>query len=885
MATKKKKLGQKISKGITRVQQRKQLVLSSLRTLGEQLYTQLWRKEWPTVLMPSRSITNIRYDKETRQYILGERSVRRSARNIRHIRPLTQLVWTGSFVDELSREGKTSTLRDVFYSAQAYEMSFADQAESDEIITDLETVLGYAREDFNVFPEERSAIFGDLIVEYTVPGYEGKELNLSSHPDGMMIGPALTNAEFKKCNANKVIAIEKGGLFTRFVEERVHNKHKAVLIHTAGQAPRATRALIRRLNQELGLPVYIFCDADPWGMHIANVIISGSANAAHLRELNTPDAKWAGVWASITGDEPVIISKDGLIRNEPISSIVDPIVGTHQNDVAILDGGTGLRALCCTTDGKTRMDAVSAVVRHKYDGPIYELVTAGGYRVKATANHSVQVFDLETCELSSKPVSEIREGDLLAACFRVPNNESVTRVNIAKLLMANHPEISGRLFVVGRDANKLKRKLLQENSMSELRSQYPSLRHGAVKLSYFTRTGQEPKVGRLRLRYSRRTLPITIPVTRYFARLLGYHVAEGEFSGGKRGSCCELTFSALETYYARDASTCIKRCFGVTPKIEHRRHSIRIRYGASLLVDLLSEVLHCGKHVRSKRVPYLVFNFPDEFKMEFLRGYFRGNRLVNYVENTRLGAKTANRLLAADLVVLLRQLGCVVYTYKQGPYYLISVSNTQRIRGLVREICGENAKVRSKLPSFPGEALYGLRKEIRQMIPYGQRTRMHQELFVGGGKTRIGYEKLKEALGSFRGKASDGRLRRVTTMVNNKVVLLPLVERKLVRNPSSQAVYDLEVSACHTFVGGLGGLVLHNSDIVDYKLPSDPLTDLDIKRLYELQKDPRYEAKLWKHEIDTFLKVKRKSEQEAFSRYGLAYIVEKYLPAKLKELG
>jgi len=122
-------------------------------------------------------------------------------------------------------------------------------------------------------------------------------------------------------------------------------------------------------------------------------------------------------------------------------------------------------------------------------------------------------------------------------------------------------------------------------------------------------------------------------------------------------------------------------------------------------------------------------------------------------------------------------------------------------------------------------------------------------------------------------------------MVNNKVVLLPLVERKLVRNPSSQAVYDLEVSACHTFVGGLGGLVLHNSDIVDYKLPSDPLTDLDIKRLYELQKDPRYEAKLWKHEIDTFLKVKRKSEQEAFSRYGLAYIVEKYLPAKLKELG
>jgi len=73
------------------------------------------------------------------------------------------------------------------------------------------------------------------------------------------------------------------------------------------------------------------------------------------------------------------------------------------------------------------------------------------------------------------------------------------------------------------------------------------------------------------------------------------------------------------------------------------------------------------------------------------------------------------------------------------------------------------------------------------------------------------------------------------------------------------------------------------SDIVKYKLPSDPLTDLDIKRLYELQKDPRYGGKLWKREAEMFLKIKKKSEQEAFSRYGLAYIVDEYLPAKLEE--
>ncbi|MEM3463902.1 MAG: DNA topoisomerase IV subunit A, partial [Candidatus Bathyarchaeia archaeon] len=112
------------------------------------------------------------------------------------------------------------------------------------------------------------------------------------------IGPALTSAEFVETTADKVIAIEKGGLFTRFIEENVHKKFNAILVLTAGQAPRATRHFIRRLNKELNLPVFIFTDGDPWGMHIAMVIISGSANAAHLRELNTPDAKWSGVWAT-----------------------------------------------------------------------------------------------------------------------------------------------------------------------------------------------------------------------------------------------------------------------------------------------------------------------------------------------------------------------------------------------------------------------------------------------------------------------------------------------------------------------------------------------------------------------------------------------------------
>lgn len=289
-----------MSKNITGepVTDRKDLVVKSLESLGGKFCGEIDQGVFPWVEMKSRSTDNIFYSPEHRQYVLGDRTIRRSSRIISHLRPFTQMTWTAYFANELLKKRKTSTLRDIYYSAQAYDVFFKNQAESDNIITDLETAIEHSREAFNVFPEERSAVFGDLTIQYTVPGYEDRRMNLASHPDGMMVGPALTDSLFVETSADKVIVVEKGAMFTRFVEERVFEKFNAMLVYTSGQAPRSTRYFIRRLNQELGLPVYIFSDADPWGMHIAMVIISGSANAAHLRELTTPDAKWAGVWAS-----------------------------------------------------------------------------------------------------------------------------------------------------------------------------------------------------------------------------------------------------------------------------------------------------------------------------------------------------------------------------------------------------------------------------------------------------------------------------------------------------------------------------------------------------------------------------------------------------------
>lgn len=273
-------------------------MLELLKKKGESIYADLNSGNYPKVSIPSRSVSNIIYDKKLRQYVLGNNAAIRSTRNTSQLRSFTQLVWLAFFASRLTQAKKSSTLRDVYYSSQAFAVDFENQSESDNIIVDLEAMLARAREEFHIFPEERSAVFGDLDIEYTIPGYEGKRMNLSNHPDGYAVGPSLTTAEFVGTSAEIIIAIEKGGLFTRFVEEKVHSKFKAIIVDTGGQAPRSTRTLLRRLSDDLSLPVIILTDGDVYGEHIAMVIKSGSANAAHLRELTVPDAKWMGVWAT-----------------------------------------------------------------------------------------------------------------------------------------------------------------------------------------------------------------------------------------------------------------------------------------------------------------------------------------------------------------------------------------------------------------------------------------------------------------------------------------------------------------------------------------------------------------------------------------------------------
>jgi DNA topoisomerase-6 subunit A len=75
------------------------------------------------------------------------------------------------------------------------------------------------------------------------------------------------------------------------------------------------------------------------------------------------------------------------------------------------------------------------------------------------------------------------------------------------------------------------------------------------------------------------------------------------------------------------------------------------------------------------------------------------------------------------------------------------------------------------------------------------------------------------------------------------------------------------------------------SDILEYELATDKLSEQDIAALRSELTDPRFDTDYWKKQINLQLEIGKKAEQQAFAGKGLDYVTETYLPKRLKELG
>ncbi|MFM9994792.1 MAG: DNA topoisomerase IV subunit A [Phycisphaerales bacterium] len=255
----------------------------------------------PKLAIPTRSRSNTIWNKSRGILQMGPAEQERQLFNLNQAKQFMQTMLHAGTIKELIEAGKTSSLRGVFYKAKhtvagTKENTFDTQDESDPILEDLEVSLAALREELHIFAENRGAMVGNITIVD-----KGDEIDCRRMGSGGYAVPSIVEPEviqFKNCDADFVLHVEKGTVWNRFNEDRFWEGHNCILTHGAGQPPRGCRRLLQRFNQELKLPIICLLDCDPWGHYIYSVIKQGSISLAfESSRLAIPDARFLGIRA------------------------------------------------------------------------------------------------------------------------------------------------------------------------------------------------------------------------------------------------------------------------------------------------------------------------------------------------------------------------------------------------------------------------------------------------------------------------------------------------------------------------------------------------------------------------------------------------------------
>ena len=264
-------------------------VLSRLYKLVDDVLTKIYTTGRPSIQLPSRSSSNIRWDEENDLLLLGKQILEKQFHTLTSVADITRLMRVLEVVTELLNENLHATKREVFYTDVNL---FKEQKNSDKSIEDIATMLYTTRNSTHIVAAPRGSCVGRLRIRD-----QTDIIDLESQGSGgWTISPFLDQIEIIESDAEFILVIEKNAAMMRLSEARFWRKYPCILINAQGVGNVATRMFLKRLNKELNLPTFTLVDSDPYGHYIHSVYLRGSKRLSYESPfLATPNIKLLGV--------------------------------------------------------------------------------------------------------------------------------------------------------------------------------------------------------------------------------------------------------------------------------------------------------------------------------------------------------------------------------------------------------------------------------------------------------------------------------------------------------------------------------------------------------------------------------------------------------------
>jgi len=278
------------------------LTITSIKNTAIAIHSEIKKIKAPSLKMPLRSLSNVRYDKKAGFFELGKGFKKRTL-SVNTVKAFAQTLKMMSLSKDLVSSDDFATKRDAYYQSKNWgDARFNEQPESDAIMDDIEAMFaieGVTREQLRFIPDQHGgAVAGELtVVDHDLETGEKIVIDCTKFGSGAYSVPSwVEHLEFKT-KAKFILCIETQGMFQRLQSHKYWKRAECILVSMGGVPTRACRRFVRRLSESAKIPVYAFTDCDPYGIgNIYRTLKVGSGNAAHINQFFcVPNATYLGL--------------------------------------------------------------------------------------------------------------------------------------------------------------------------------------------------------------------------------------------------------------------------------------------------------------------------------------------------------------------------------------------------------------------------------------------------------------------------------------------------------------------------------------------------------------------------------------------------------------
>nr|WP_310795452.1 DNA topoisomerase VI subunit B [Halanaeroarchaeum sp. HSR-CO] len=384
----------------------------------------------------------------------------------------------------------------------------------------------------------------------------------------------------------------------------------------------------------------------------------------------------------MTPDQELLVRRNGVVETVPIGVLCDAFLPNEGAGKAPLQADIEVPSFNRETL-EMSWQPVTHAIRHETDERTFEITTEKGRTVEVTGNHSL--FTLRSDgSVEHVAAGELSPGDVVLSPQSLPTaTDPVESVNLLEHLSPEQLE-DRRLYVYGFDEDQLgelqtgekirkkpssdsdrKRTYYRYEGVNILKDSLETnyLEKGYLPASTVIELGWEDVAADGTLKTYRvggdeTTIPVTIPLTDSFMRLLGYYVAEGHAGPRQVG----FTFGSHEDDLIAATESAAGELGCETTTVARKRNSTRVKAFGSPIAMFLKNV--CGAGAEEKRVPSFVFDAPSDAQRQFLTTVYQGDGSDAHPSN-ELSHTTVSQRLAQELSILWNMQGVLASTERQ----------------------------------------------------------------------------------------------------------------------------------------------------------------------------------------------------------------------------